>query len=105
MTVDPTKLNQPTVPASAQAPLFEFDRDHMAVPGDHVARAGVPAEEGEAILHLGAGGETACGKPREGMHVTDHAGVFELARAGKMSSERRVCPACAAARPGSGYRG
>jgi hypothetical protein len=98
VSIDPSKLNQPTVPDSAKTALVDADRDH-------VAQVEIPAEQNLGLLHLGAGDETVCGQARAGLEVTDHASVFELARTGKLTSHRHVCPACDAARPGGGYRG
>ncbi len=98
MPINPLDLRPYTPPDTAPP-------DEIAPDVDHIATASAPNEDTVRLLHLGAGEETACGKPRGGLDVTDSDAIFAMARAHKLASQPRVCPGCDAVRPGSGYRG
>lgn len=79
---------------TAAAPDREVDLTHVA----HVES---PAPAG--VLHLGHGpSETACGKARGHLKVTDHRNLFDQARAGRLTAYPHVCDACQAKVEGTG---
>lgn len=70
---------------------------------DLTHEAHVEGPSAESVLHLADGPtETACGKSRAGLEVTDHQNVFAAARAGRLAAYPRVCDACHARIEGAG---
>jgi hypothetical protein len=84
---DPRQIDYSTrfVP-TGPLPDREIDPEHVA---------DVPTQPPAAVLHLAAGAtETACGKSRAALQVTEQRTVFESARAGRLAAYPEVSDAC-----------